>query len=97
MSVSRDEVKKIASLAKLRLSEQELDTFAQQFQRILGYVEKLKEIDVSGIPPTSHISLGDWAQRSGCQDKVCQSLDQEDALGGAPDAGSGHFKVPRMI
>jgi aspartyl-tRNA(Asn)/glutamyl-tRNA(Gln) amidotransferase subunit C len=97
MPVSRDDVLKISKLAKLYLAEEELDAFAVQFQRILDYVEKLKNIDVTGIPPTSHISLGDVEQPIFRQDEVRKSLDEEDALSGAPDSGSGHFKVPRMI
>ena len=97
MAVSRDDVLKIAKLSKLRLGEEELDTFAVQFQRILDYIEKLKQIDVSGIVPTSHVSLGEINKNVFRKDEVRKSLDERDVLDGAPDAGSGHFKVPRMI
>jgi aspartyl-tRNA(Asn)/glutamyl-tRNA(Gln) amidotransferase subunit C len=97
MSVNRDDVAKIARLSKLHLDEEELDAFALQFQRILEYVEKLEEVDVSGIPPTSQVSLGKGGSGSHRADEVRESLDEAEALAGAPDAGSGHFKVPRMI
>jgi aspartyl-tRNA(Asn)/glutamyl-tRNA(Gln) amidotransferase subunit C len=97
MSVSRDEVLKIAKLSKLHLSEEEIDAFAHHFQRILDYVEKLKKIDVTGILPTSHVSVGNIEKHIFREDEVKPSLAEEDALAEAPDAGSGHFKVPRMI
>jgi len=97
MSISREDVVKIAKLSRLHLAEEELDAFAVRFQRILEYVEKLEEVDVRGIPPTSQVSLGDTGKHIYRKDEVRESLDEKDALAGAPDAGSGHFKVPRMI
>ena len=98
MSVTRSEVLKIADLAKLEFSEAELDAFTAQFQRILDYIEKLKEVNVEGVEPTSHVSLVDEASEDPCrQDAVQDSLPVEEALANAPDPGAGQFRVPKVL
>ena len=98
MAVTRDEVLKIADLAKLHFSETEIDAFVSQFQRILEYIEQLKEVDIEGVEPTSHVSLTeDFEKHIFRDDEVCASLSMEDSLSGAPDAGSGYFRVPKVI
>jgi aspartyl-tRNA(Asn)/glutamyl-tRNA(Gln) amidotransferase subunit C len=98
VDVTRDDVLKIAELAKLRFDEEELDSFTRQFRRILDYVEKLKEVRVEGVQPTSHVaSIDDLEWGTLRRDEVHKSLSEEEALSGAPDAGSGHFKVPKVI
>ncbi len=62
MPISREEVLKIADLAKLHFTDVELDEFTIQFQRILDYVEKLKGADVRGVAPTSHVSPAEGAE-----------------------------------
>lgn len=96
MPVDRTEVLKIADLARLNFSDAELDSFTSRFQRILDYVEKLREVDVEGIEPTSHISAAgpDYPFR---EDEPRPSLPAEEALANAPDAGDGHFRVPKVI
>ncbi len=98
MAITRDEVLKIADLARLHFGEMEIDAFVSRFQRILDYIEQLKEVDVEGVEPTSHVSLTkDFDKYIFREDEVCASLPVEDSLSGAPDAGSGHFRVPKMI
>ena len=98
MSISRDEVLKIADLAKLHFSEEELDAFTVQFQRILDYIEQLKEADVEEVEPTSHVSLtADFEKQIFREDEIKPSLPVEESLANAPDAGSGHFRVPKVI
>lgn len=98
MPISRDEVLKIADLAKLLFREEELDSFTFQFERILDYVEQLKEVDVEAVEPTSHVAaasgLGEDLLRD---DEVRPSLSVEESLANAPDAGSGHFRVPKVL
>jgi len=96
--ISRDEVIKIAELARLHFSEAELEAFTVQFQSILDYVEQLEEVDVAGIEPTSHVSLGEGFEE--ClfrEDEVMPSLSVEDSLANAPESGQGQFKVPKVI
>ncbi len=98
MAVTREEVLRIAELAKLHFSAKELDAFTAQFQRILDYIEQLKEANVENIEPTSHVSLTADYGKHGCrQDEVRPSLPVEESLANAPDAGSGHFRVPKVI
>ena len=98
MSVSRNDVMKIAELSRLYFSQQELDAFTSQFQRILDYIEKLKEADVEGVPPTSHVSLvPDFEKHIFREDQVRRSLSQGEALANAPDAREGQFRVPKVI
>jgi aspartyl-tRNA(Asn)/glutamyl-tRNA(Gln) amidotransferase subunit C len=98
MAITRQDILKIAGLAKLHFSESELDAFAVQFQRILEYVEKLKELDVASVAPTSHVSS---EVPSGMQnirgDARQESLPAAEALRNAPDPGDDHFRVPKVI
>ncbi len=98
MDVARSDVLKIAELAKLQFSEAELDAFTAQFQRILDYIEKLKEVNVEGVEPTSHVSLVDEVgERPYREDAVQDSLPVEEALANAPDPGAGQFRVPKVL
>lgn len=98
MTITHAEVLKIAELAKLHFSEPELEAFTAQFQRILDYVEKLKEVRIEGVEPTSHVSLTeDFEQSATREDEAQVSLPVEDALLNAPDRGNDHFKVPKVI
>lgn len=98
MPIDRSEVLKIAELAKLHFSEQELDAFTVQFQRILDYIEQLKQVNVENVEPTSHVSLTrDFEKHIFRQDEVKASLPSEESLANAPDPGSGHFKVPKVL
>ena len=98
MSITRSEVLKIADLAKLHFSEEELDAFIAQFQRILEYVEQLKEVNVESIEPTSHVSLtADFEKHIFREDEVKASLAVEESLANAPDPGAGHFRVPKVL
>ena len=98
MSITRAEISKIAELAKLQFSDEELDTFTVQFQRILDYIEQLKEVSVEGIEPTSHVSLtAGFEKHMFREDEVKPSLPVEESLANAPDPGSGHFRVPKVL
>ena len=98
MAIGRSEVLKIADLAKLHFSEEEIEEFTLQFERILGYVEQLKELDLEGVEPTSHVSLDAAFERPLLrQDEVSPSLAVEESLANAPDPGKEHFRVPKVI
>lgn len=98
MAINRSEVLKIADLAKLHFSEDELESFIGQFQRILDYVEQLKQVDVNDIEPTSHVSLtSDFEKHIFREDEVRPSLPVEESLINAPDPGADHFRVPKVL
>lgn len=91
-----DEVARIAHLARLALTGEELHLFARQLRSILEYAEQLQEADTAGVPPTSHPLALTAVLRD---DETRRSLPREEALAGAPDAdaAAGLFKVPRVI
>jgi aspartyl-tRNA(Asn)/glutamyl-tRNA(Gln) amidotransferase subunit C len=98
MSISREEAEKIAGLARLHFSDEDLDAFTPQFERILDYIEQLKEVDVENIDPTSHVSLSpDFEKHMFREDEVKPSLPVEESLANAPDHKSGHFCVPKVL
>ena len=98
MAITHAEVLKIAELAKLHFSESELDAFTARFQHILDYIEKLKEVNVEGVEPTSHVSLTEeFDKQIFREDQTRSSLPVEEALLNAPDQGDGHFRVPKVI
>ncbi len=95
MALSLEEVRRIAALARLRLSPEEEQTFAVQLSAILGYVDQLKELDVSGVEPMTHaLAAGDVPLRP---DERRDSLPPSDALANAPAREGTYFKVPRII
>jgi len=98
MPINRADVEKIADLARLYFSDEEMEAFAAQFQRILDYIEQLKRVNVDSIEPTSHVSLTeDFEKHMFREDEVKPSLPVEESLANAPDSASGHFRVPKVL
>lgn len=94
MAIDRDTVKYVANLARIELSDNELDSFTSQLDRILDYVQKLNTLDVAGLEPTSHVLEMKNIYR---EDLVKKSLTIAEALKNAPSVEAGLFKVPRII
>ena len=94
-TLTQQDVKRIADLARLELTADELDLFTRQLGSILTYVEQIRDLDTTGVPPTSHV-LNRPVDRD---DVLRPSLTREDLLRNAPDAAqeAGLFKVPRVI
>ena len=96
MSLSLDEVRRIAVLARLKLSPEEERTFQGQLSAILDYVAQLEELDVSGVEPMTHaLAAGDQPPLR--EDAVHRSLSPDEALANAPAREETWFKVPRII
>lgn len=91
MSISREDVLHVARLARLELREDEVAMFQEQLSAILDAVGKVRELDLSDVPPTSHpLAVANvWAD-----DGPHEPLDREDALANAPDRDGGFFRVP---
>jgi aspartyl-tRNA(Asn)/glutamyl-tRNA(Gln) amidotransferase subunit C len=91
MAISRDDVVHVARLARLALTDEELDRFAGQLDAILEAVGKVSELDLSGVEPTLHpLELSNvWAE-----DEPRPSLPVEDALANAPEVEDDAFRVP---
>ena len=94
MSVTVEEVRHIAKLARLRLSESEEEVMAEQLSSILGYIEQLNELDVSAVSPMTHVLDLVNATR---EDETLQRITHEEALKNAVSADSHYFRVPRVI
>jgi aspartyl-tRNA(Asn)/glutamyl-tRNA(Gln) amidotransferase subunit C len=89
--IDRDQVLHVARLARLRLSDAEVKRMSGELSTILEHIEKLNELDLEGVEPTSHVVEVENVLRS---DEPRPSLPRERALEQAPDAGDGGFRVP---
>lgn len=94
MAISREEVKHIAHLARLTLTEEEITLYSKQLNNILKYIDKLNELDVDQIEPMSHVLDIINVMR---EDKHLPSLSREEVMANAPDYDGEHFKVPRVL
>ena len=92
--ITREEVLRIAQLARLRLEEEEIERFQRDLDEILTYVESLKEVDTTGVEPRSQFVGQTNVLRS---DEVRPSLPVEEALRNAPERAGNYFKVPRVV
>jgi aspartyl-tRNA(Asn)/glutamyl-tRNA(Gln) amidotransferase subunit C len=92
--ISRDDVAHLARLARLAVSEDELDSFAGQLDAILGHVSQIQAVDVTGVEPTGNPLKDVNVFRS---DVVEPCLTQEQALAEAPKSAEGRFAVPRIL
>ncbi len=94
MSLDRQQVAKIAYLARLSLTESELDEMTQQLGKIVDLVDQLSEVDTEGVEPMVHaIELQNVLQ----QDEIKSSLPREKALANAPDADEECFRVSAVL
>jgi len=94
MKITKEEVLYVARLARLDLAEESVEKFAGQIDEILGYIEKLKQVDTEGIQPTSHaISLTNAFR----DDEEKEPIQRELALANAPEQEEGSFVVPKVV
>ena len=98
MPINEADIEKIAQLAHLEITREELKVFAPQIAEIVTYVEQLSAIDTSNIEP----ALGGLTPEgektdSAREDMIVTSLGQKVALAEAPDAAAGHFRVPKIL
>ncbi len=94
MKITVADVEYVARLARLELTAGEKEQFAGQMDAILGYVEKLKEVNTDGVVPTSHAVPMENAFRA---DEVRPSIGLHNALANAPDRSGSFFAVPKVI
>ncbi len=97
MKITEKEVRDVADLANLSLSEAEVRQFQADLDEILGHIERLNEIDTSGVEPMWQVlpesgEAGGWRE-----DRERPPLGTGTALANAPQSGSGYFKVPKVI
>jgi aspartyl-tRNA(Asn)/glutamyl-tRNA(Gln) amidotransferase subunit C len=97
MKITRKDVEYVAALAHLELATEELERMAQQLDSILGYIEKLNEIDTEHVEPMAQVlaeSRPDVALR---EDEPRTGLSRPEGLAAAPEADGSFFKVPKVI
>ncbi|MED2974663.1 Asp-tRNA(Asn)/Glu-tRNA(Gln) amidotransferase subunit GatC [Fictibacillus sp. B-59209] len=92
--ISKDQVKHVAHLARLSVSEEEVDMFTEQLDAIISFAEELNELDTENIEPTTHVLELKNVLR---EDTVKESVTREEALKNAPDQRDGQFKVPKTF
>ncbi|CAN5403095.1 Asp-tRNA(Asn)/Glu-tRNA(Gln) amidotransferase subunit GatC [soil metagenome] len=88
------ELSRIAELARLRFSEQELAAFGEQFENIVAYVGAINALDMSGVEPMAHVGDATNVMRA---DVVGECLTTEQALANAPKKNEAFFKVPKVL
>lgn len=94
MKVSAEDVRYIAGLSRLELSDDEIQRMRTDLNDILLYIDKLNELDTKNVEPTSHvIDISNVFQ----EDVPSQSLDVNQALSNAPDRQDSYFRVPKII
>jgi len=94
MADAEIDIKYVAHLARLHLTADEEKKLAAQLGQILGYIEKLKELDVTGVEPTAHAVPMVNVMRA---DEIRPSLSQAEALRNAPKQANGLFLVPKIV
>jgi aspartyl-tRNA(Asn)/glutamyl-tRNA(Gln) amidotransferase subunit C len=94
MKITKTQVLHVAKLARLRISDQDLETISGKMASILAYMDKLNEVDTTNVPATSHAIALTNAFR---EDDVHDHLPRENALANAPEQGQGSFVVPKVI
>ncbi|MEQ8152254.1 MAG: Asp-tRNA(Asn)/Glu-tRNA(Gln) amidotransferase subunit GatC [Smithellaceae bacterium] len=94
MMITKQEVEYVAHLARLEIDDEQKDKLTSQLNDILLYIDKLNELDTSGVEPMSHAIAVTNAFR---EDKVADSLGTEQSLMNAPDARGEFFRVPKVI
>lgn len=94
MALDRAEVRRIARLARIRIPDEEMEVLAGELSAILGWIEKLDEVDVAGVEPMAGAGAAALPARA---DKAAEGAGAERILANAPAAAEGHFVVPKAV
>ena len=97
MKINEDQVRYVADLANLKLAEDEISRFVRELDQILAYMDKLNELDTTGVEPMAQVLYGAEETATLREDIERESLGAELAVANAPLSGAGYFKVPRVI
>ncbi len=95
MSVDKSTVQRIASLARIKVPDEELETLARELSQILGWVEQLDEVDTDGVTPMA--SSAEGMELRWREDTVTDGGKADDVLANAPESRNGYFVVPKVI
>ncbi len=94
MSVDRDTVRRIATLARIRVEEDELEPLSRELSSILDWIEQLNEVDTADVPPMTSVEDMPMKKR---EDVVTDGFCVEDALANAPEREGDFFAVPKVV
>jgi aspartyl-tRNA(Asn)/glutamyl-tRNA(Gln) amidotransferase subunit C len=97
LKLSEEEVRYVAALANLRLSEDEVHRMSHDLGQVLTHIEQLNELDTQGIEPMTQVLFEEDETASLREDIPRATLSTEEALRNAPQSGGGYFKVPKVI
>jgi aspartyl-tRNA(Asn)/glutamyl-tRNA(Gln) amidotransferase subunit C len=97
VKITEKDVRYVAALANLELSEQEAAQLTADMDSILGYVEKLNELDTTSVEPMAQVLYDAPEEVALRTDTARPGLPREKSLLNAPESGAGHFKVPKVI
>ncbi|WP_163848802.1 Asp-tRNA(Asn)/Glu-tRNA(Gln) amidotransferase subunit GatC [Pseudooceanicola aestuarii] len=94
MSIDQSTAARVAHLARIKVEESDLPALAEEFNRILGFIEQLNEVDVEGVEPMTSVSPMRLKRR---EDVVTAGGHAAEVLANAPDAREGFFAVPKVV
>ncbi|MCT4576119.1 MULTISPECIES: Asp-tRNA(Asn)/Glu-tRNA(Gln) amidotransferase subunit GatC [Donghicola] len=94
MSIDTGTAAKVAKLARIKVEDDQLPALAEEFNRILGFIEQLGEVDVEGVEPMTSVTPQRLKRR---EDVVTDGSYQDKVLSNAPDAREGFFAVPKVV
>ena len=94
MSIDTDTVRKVAHLARIAVRDDELEPLAAELNAIIGWIEQLREVDVTGVEPMTSVTPMALKRRV---DGVTDGDRQADILANAPDTREGFFTVPKVV
>ena len=97
MKITNEDVRRVAELASLALRDDEVEKMAKDLDNILGHMDKLNELDTTGVEPMSQVLFEAEETATLREDRVKPSLSNAEALANAPVSGSGYYKVPLVI
>lgn len=97
MALTEKDVRYVAELAHLELTDEEVRKFLPQLDSILEHVNQLNQLDTTQVEPMAQVSIGGAENPALRADQPRQAFTQDEALANAPEPGAGHFKVPRVI
>ena len=94
MTVTPEDVKKVARLARIKMSQEEIDSYAPQLTNILGWIEQLNEVDTDNVEPLENVVDSELQLR---EDEETDGDNQTGVLSNAPETTSGFFVVPKVV
>ena len=94
MSLTRDDVKKVAGLARLRMTDDQMDGLLPKMNNIVGFIEQLSEVDTDNVEPLSNVARSTLPLR---KDEITDGECRDKVLANAPESEEGFFGVPKVV